>query len=172
MNKLLAACLTLGLCVALSGCKEDAAPPKDPGAATPPAGKVDDHGHDHAPAKTGGPGHGGAVIELGTTTIGQWSVRASRDEGAVTPGGDAPIDVWVTTAAGEPAKVAAVRFWVGTQGAEGAIKAKADIEDPAEPNRWHTHVEVPSPMPEGAKLWVEIEDVGGEKVAGGFDLKQ
>lgn len=116
----------------------------------------------------GGAGHGGPIIELGTTTIGPFSVRASRDQGAITPGGDAPIDVWLT--GGDISKVTAVRFWIGTEQGDQFVKAKADIEDPAEPNRWHTHAEVPSPLPAGSKLWVEIE-TGGQKQVGSFDLK-
>ncbi len=113
-------------------------------------------------------GHGGKVIELGSTTIGPFSVRASRDEGRIVAGGDAPIDVWLT---GADAEVIAVRFWIGTESAAGSVKAKADIEDPAQPNHWHTHAEVPAPLPAGSKLWVEIEAVGQGKRAGSFDLK-
>lgn len=113
-------------------------------------------------------GHHGAVIELGNATIGAFSVRASRDQGEIKPGGDAPIDVWLT---GSLDKVVAVRFWIGTQDAKGSVKAKADIEDPKEPNHWHTHAEVPSPLPPDSKIWVEIEMQGGEKSHGSFDLK-
>jgi hypothetical protein len=67
--------------------------------------------------------------------------------------------------------VIGVRFWIGSQDAKGSIKAKADIEDPKQTNHWHTHAEIPEPMPAGAKLWVEIETEGGEKTAGNFDLK-
>ena len=69
------------------------------------------------------------------------------------------------------AKATAVRFWIGTEDAKGSVKAKADIENPAEPNRWHTHAEIPNPLPAGCKLWVEIETDTGEKVVGSFDLK-
>lgn len=113
-------------------------------------------------------GHGGKIIELGSTTIGPFSVRASRDEGGIEGGGDAPIDVWLT---GSDAEVVAVRFWIGTESAAGSVKAKADIEEPAQPNHWHTHAEVPGPMPAGSKLWVEIEIEGQGKRAGSFDLK-
>ena len=113
-------------------------------------------------------GHHGPVIELGNTTIGAFSVRASRDQGEIKAGGDAPIDVWLT---GSDQKVVAVRFWIGTQDAKGSVKAKADIEDPKEPNRWHTHAEVPNPLPPDSKLWVEIETEGGQKTSGAFELE-
>ncbi len=166
--------LTSAVCLSLvlTSCKEEpAAAPAggtSPTAAkpttTPPAADR------HAPAASAG--HGGQIIELGTTKIGEWTVRASRDQGEIKAGGDTPIDVWVTTADGKPATVTAVRFWIGTEDAKGSIKAKADIEIPAEPNHWHTHAEVPSPLPAGAKLWVEIEAEGSGKKVGSFDLKQ
>jgi hypothetical protein len=118
-----------------------------------------------APAQ---PGHGGPVIDLGTSTIGPYSVHATRDGGEIKAGGDSPIDVRVT---GEGPKVAVVRFWIGTQDAAGSIKAKAEIEDPNDPNRWHTHAEVPEPLPADAALWVEIEDEKGVKSVGSFGLK-
>ena len=123
--------------------------------------------HDDATA-SGGAGHGGAIIELGSATIGAFPVRASRDQGEIKAGGDAPIDVWLT--GGDLSSVTAVRFWIGTESGAESVKAKADIEIPAEPNHWHTHAEVPSPIPAGSKLWVEIESAG-QKQIGSFELK-
>lgn len=147
------------LALPFAGCEKKAAEPPKPAAGAAPA-KADgqDHkegdGHDH--------GHGPAT-QLGEQKAGDFNVKASRD-GAITPGKDAPIDVWVT---GGTAKVAAVRFWIGTQDAKGSVKAKAEIEN----NNWHTHAEIPNPLPEGSMLWVEIEDDKGVKSVVGFDLK-
>ncbi len=139
------------------------------------APKADAHGHDHAPAAAEHDAaptvHGGAVIQLGSATIGAFDANATRDEGAIVAGKDAPIDVTITPSAGATVTVSAVRFWIGTQDAKGSVKAKADIEDPKSPNRWHTHAEIPNPIPTGAKIWVEIEDSKGAKSVGGFDLK-
>ena len=127
-----------------------------------------DDGHDHG-ADDGHGHHSGPVIALGTAQAGTFSCVVTRDGGAITPGGDAPIDATVTS--GEDTAVA-VRFWIGTEDARGSMKAKADIEDPAgAPFRWHTHAEIPSPLPEGSKLWVEIETESGEKLLVSFDLK-
>jgi hypothetical protein len=156
--------LTLSL---VTGCKQET-----PSTAGSTAKKSDDtHVHDDGTVHTDSPpaaGHGGPVIELGTTTIGPFTVRASRDKGEIKAGGDAPIDVWLT--GGDISKVTAVRFWIGTEQGDNFVKAKADIEIPSEPNHWHTHAEVPSPLPTGSKLWVEIE-VGGQKSVGSFELK-
>lgn len=140
-----------------------------PGQAGKPAAG-DDHGHAH----TEGDGHDhgdhahddghshGETVALGEQSVGGFQVKASRD-GEIKAGGDAPIDVWVTGGA----KVATVRFWIGTEDGKGSMKAKADLEG----DHWHTHVEVPSPLPEGSKLWIEIEAEGGAKSAVAFDLK-
>ncbi len=116
-------------------------------------------------------GHGGPVIQLGSTTIGSFNVMATRDEGFIVAGKDAPIDVTVTQSTDSTAKAVAVRFWIGTKDGIGSVKAKADIENPSEPNRWHTHADVPNPIPSGSQLWVEIETESNKKVTGSFDLK-
>lgn len=128
----------------------------------------DHDGHDHSDNKaadgvTKGT-HGGETIELGEATIGKFIVRASRDKGEIKAGGEAPIDVWINGGTGEGVTV--VRFWIGAQDAAGSIKAKADIEG----GKWHTHVEVPSPIPPDAKLWIEVEESGGSKSTGSFAL--
>lgn len=139
------------------GAKEAPSPAsKAPEVASPPASAV--------PSGVGG--HGGPVVELGSSRLDSFDVRASRDAGAITPGGDAPIDVWIDGGVGEG--VTAVRFWIGVEDAKGSVKAKADIED----GKWHTHAEIPSPLPAESKLWVEIEKEGGQKSRGSYELKQ
>jgi hypothetical protein len=103
-----------------------------------------------------------------TVAPGATAMRALHYGRIILAGGDAPIDVWVT---GGTAKVVGVRFWIGTEDAKGSIKAKAEIEFPAEPNHWHTHAEIPDPMPAGSKLWVEVEDDKGGRSVASFDLK-
>jgi hypothetical protein len=158
----------------LPGCKNET--PSSTGGSSAKAPKdADTHAHDDGTVHTddhaepaGGAGHGGAIIELGTATIGPFSVRASRDQGEIKAGGDVPIDVWLT--GGDISKVTAVRFWIGTEQGDQFVKAKANIEIPSEPNHWHTHAAVPNPIPAGSKLWVEIETAEGKQV-GSFDLK-
>lgn len=156
----------LPLALALTACKDKSTP-------TPPPAPANHDGHSHAPGEDhhhDDAGHHGAPIALGEQTIGAFTVVATRDEGAIVAGKDAPIDATVTSATG--AKVAAVRFWIGTEDAKGSVKARAEIEDPKNPNRWHTHAEIPSPLPEGSRLWVEVEDDKGAASVGSFDLKQ
>jgi hypothetical protein len=181
----LSRCLTIGLCAAyfnLAACERGSDQTKK-GPDTK-AGAHDDHdhgdhdhdhdhegeGHDHDHDHAGHDDHG-APIALGLASAGGFEVSASRDEGAFSAGGEAPVDVTITPAEGSAAKVAAVRFWIGTENAAGSMKAKAAIENTAEPNRWHTHVEIPDPIPAGSQLWVEIESDAGEKTVVSFDLK-
>ena len=163
---------TLSLAVAIVGCekaqekpasRESPMPAAAPSSA-PTKAESRHEGHDHS-AESAKPGHSGEVIELGTNKIGEFTLRASRDKVELKPGGDAPIDVWIDDGVGKG--VTAVRFWIGTEDAKGSIKAKADIED----GKWHTHLEIPSPMPAGSKLWVEVEESAGKKTVGSFDLK-
>jgi hypothetical protein len=172
--------LLAGSCLALvalpmSGCDKKA-PTTTPAAG---AAHADDHDHaegdghdhaehaddhDHADDHAHGDDHGhGATVALGELVVDGMTIRASRD-GDITPGGDVPIDVWVT---GGTPKVAAVRFWVGTQDAKGSVKAKAELEK----DNWHTHAEVPNPLPEASMLWVEVETDAGAKSLASFDLK-
>lgn len=145
----------------IGGCDKKPTPPGPASGGTPTHNDhahKDDDGHDH-----------GATTLLGEQTVGGeagFTIKASRD-GQIVAGKDAAIDVWVTAPGGGPAKVASVRFWIGTQDAKGSVKAKAELEK----DNWHTHAEIPSPLPAGSQLWVEVEAEGGTKSVAGFDLK-
>jgi hypothetical protein len=162
-----ATCLTgtiiLASAFAFAACEKKAPTTPQPTQTTKP---VDDHGHSHDDGHDHGHDHGGTPIALGEQTVGLFTIKATRDSGEIVAGKDSPIDATVTPTG--TAKVAAVRFWIGTQDAKGSVKAKAEIEDPKNPNGWHTHAEIPSPLPEGSKIWVEVEDDAGAKHVAGF----
>jgi hypothetical protein len=144
----------------LSGCEKKSEPTKPATSeATPtkPAGSHDGHDHDNDHDH-------GATTQLGEQSAGGFTIKASRDA-EIVAGTDAVIDAWVT---GGTDKVVAVRFWIGTQDAKGSVKSKGEFEK----DHWHTHAEIPSPLPAGSKLWVEVETNKGEKLVAGFDLKQ
>lgn len=130
-------------------------------------GHAHDAGHDHDHDHGDGHHHGGAMLALGEVSVGAFTVTASREEEPVEAGGEAGVDVTVV-AAQAAAKVAAVRLWIGLEDASGSIKARAEAHGEG---GWHTHVEAPSPLPEGSRLWVEIEDEAGGTSVGSFDLK-
>ena len=147
--------------VAATACEkkhDDKEAPAAPSASAPKKHDCEEeHGH---PA--------GPPIELGTSACGAFTVKAARDHFPMKPGCDSPIDVWLS---GGSAKVVAVRFWVGLEDAKGSIKARAAIENPAEPNHWHAHAEIPDPIPAGSKIWVEVEAEGGAKGVCSYDPK-
>ncbi|MDB5294071.1 MAG: hypothetical protein JWO31_54 [Phycisphaerales bacterium] len=163
--------LAAGLALGSAGCKDDRATTAPAPAAKPTAGG-------HSPDD--GPGHGSATVPadgttgaehhadakpLGEKTQGGLTFSAVQDE-PVKAGGEGAFDLKVT---GYPAggKPTAVRFWVGTEAGAESVKAKA-AEVSAD--NWHTHLEVPSPMPAGAKFWAEVEAPAGKQTVG-FDLK-
>jgi hypothetical protein len=163
MNRL-SIVLVVAFSAVISGCeKKSETPPTSP---APAASKPSQPATPKSEAPPPAPGgHHGAVIELGETTVDGMKVRASRDEGEIKAGGDSPIDIWVDGGLGN---AAAVRFWIGTQDAKGSIKAKAEVED----GHWHTHGEVPNPIPPDSKLWVEIEGKDAKNSVVSFDLKK
>jgi len=136
----------------LAGCGGDKPP-------APAAAHDHDHDHDHAHADAG---EHGPTTELGQVEADGFTVKVAR-EGDVKAGSDVPIDVSVTGAK----KVAAIRIWIGTEDAKGSLKAKADTEG----DHWHSHVEIPDPLPAGAKLWIEVDGDGGAKAVVSVDLK-
>jgi hypothetical protein len=101
-------------------------------------------------------------IPIGEKTVGNLKLVATMDE-PVKPGGEGAFDLVIT--GGKPK---AVRFWVGTEDAKGSVKAKAEEETA---DNWHTHAEVPDPLPPGSKFWAEVEPPAGEKFNVSFDLK-
>jgi len=168
LPNLLTAVLALGAFAVLPGCGN--------------AGSGDDHDHadhDHAEHDHDHGDHAGhdhddhdhmmvadhEMRMLGEQTVDGMTVKASRDDVEFAAGGEAPIDVWVDGGDGKTVGVTAVRFWIGTEDGRGSVKAKAAIEG----DHWHTHAEIPATLPEGAKLWVEIER-GDERSTTSFDL--
>ena len=164
--KVLTGTIILASAFTFAACEKKAPTTPQPAQTTKP---VDDHGHSHDDGHTHDDGHGhdhgGTAIALGEQSVGPFTIKASR-EGDIVAGKDAPIDATVTPTG--TAKVAAVRCWIGTQDAKGSVKAKAETEDPKNPNGWHTHAEIPSPIPADSKIWVEVEDDAGAKHVAGF----
>src|SRR5829696_3151050 len=162
MKKLVLSTL-VGLVVLSAGCdnsseSQDAGGPSAGSTASTPSGSA-------APAATqpaAAAPHN--RIPLGEKTVGSLKLVATMDAPVkAAGGGDGAFDVVIT--GGKPK---AVRFWVGTEDAKGSVKAKAEEETT---DNWHTHAEVPSPLPAGSKFWVEVEPPTAEKFVESFDLK-
>ena len=145
------------------GCKDDADQARNDNKPAPAATQSG------APAGAGakdgqkdGGDHPNAVV-LGTQTAGGLQLKATQDE-PIKAGGEGAFHLLITGGA----KPKAVRFWVGVEGGEGSAKAKAEEEGA---DNWHTHVEVPNPLPPGSKFWAEVEPQSGQKFKVSFDLK-
>ena len=154
--------------VAAVGCDRDPASTQGPATPTsPPATATQARatkGHDdHAGNDHGKPEDHPNRVELGVQKVGPLELKATQD-GPIKPGGEGAFDLVIT--GGKPK---AVRFWVGTEDAKGSVKGKAEEETP---DNWHTHVEVPDPLPPGSKFWAEVEPPTGPKFTISFDLKQ
>ena len=103
-------------------------------------------------------------LPLGEKTVGSLKLVATMDAPVkAAGGGEGAFDVVIT--GGKPK---AVRFWVGTEDAKGSVKAKAEEETT---DNWHTHAEVPQPLPPNSRFWVEVAPPTGEKFVASFDLK-
>ena len=152
----------VGIAVLSTGCNDDT--PKSSGSG-PTANPTGSGSSSPAPAATqhAAPKEEHNRLPIGETTVSGLKLVATMDE-PVKPGGEGAFDVVIT--GGTPK---AVRFWVGTENAEGSVKAKAVEEGP---DNWHTHADVPDPLPPGSKFWVEVEPQTGEPFKASFDLKQ
>lgn len=64
---------------------------------------------------------------------------------------------------GEPA---VVRAWVGDEAATDVVVTKAEFEV----DHHCAHLEVPQPLSDEAKLWVEVETADGQRLKGSTDL--
>ncbi len=117
-----------------------------PTSTPPPAEKSGDKptdGHAH-----------GKEQSLGNLTIGVHTFELVQ-LGEVKAGAEAVIDLKFP--AGKPLPPI-VRAWVGIESAAGSIKDR--IGKNGEGDGFHGHIEAPTPLPEGSKLWIEIEENG------------
>ncbi len=150
----------VGVAVLSSGCKDDDRPQPSGGGS---AANTSSGGSAPAATQQAAPGEH-RRLPIGETTKGGLKLVATMDAPIKTSGGgEGAFDVVIT--GGKPK---AVRFWVGTESGEDSVKARADEETT---DNWHTHAEVPDPLPPGSKFWVEVEPPTGETFTKSFDLK-
>ena len=129
--------------------------------------------HDHAKRDNDAPGHADDADEgdhddhshedardIGTKDAGPAKVNLTL-YGDVKAGFEAVMDVRV-----ENMKPEAVRAWVGIASGEGSIRAKLDERDGGE---FHGHVDVPTKLPEGSAVWIELEAPDGTRHRTSFE---
>ena len=150
----------VGVAVLSSGCKDDDKPQTGGGGS---AANTSSGGSAPAATQEAASGEHNRV-PVGETTMGGLKLVATMDATIMASGGgEGAFDVVIT--GGKPK---AVRFWVGTEDAKGSVKAKAEEETT---DNWHTHAEVPDPLPPHSKFWVEVEPPTGEPFTVSFDPK-
>ncbi len=130
------------LALALVGCSKAPAPTATPNAQAPAPGGHD--GHDHA---------GADRTELGKADFGEHRVTVFQVT-PIVPGKEGDFDLEF---GGTNALPATVRGWIGVESGVGSAKVRFEKETD---RRMHGHPEVPSPLPAGAKFWLEIETAG------------
>ncbi len=145
MNRLLLTVPTFLLFAA--ACSGDAPttnqPPTSP--TTGPAAMEEDHG----PPRP-----------LGKLTIGERTFEVVL-LGDLEAGKEANVDLVFASKAERPDTV---RGWVGLESAVGSRKAKLYLEGDTVV---HGHMDVPKEIPDGSKIWIEIES-GGKTAAAGI----
>ena len=104
----------------------------------------------------------GAMVSLGSVKLGEFDVQVAH-AGTVEAGKVLAVDVSFAKGKALPT----VRAWVGIESGVGSMKAKLAKEGE---DKLHGHVAVPKPMPEGAKLWLELE--GATPVLASIALKK
>lgn len=144
--------------VALSACERQPSPAPAGGSGS--HAHDDGHGHDHDHADHADDGHAhegehghGDGAALGAVEAGGFTVTV-RLAGELTPGGEVSVDIEIVG----PGELSALRVWVGREDGRGSMKARAEREG----HGYHAHVEVPEPLPEGSRLWIEVEPSSGE----------
>jgi hypothetical protein len=133
---------TLSLLLLTAACGNDAPKATAPGP-TAPAAPMDDHGTPHP---------------LGNLTIGGHTFEVIQ-EGEVQAGHEAALDLKFPAGKALPGTV---RAWIGVESGQGSMKGRLTKETE---RIVHGHIEVPKPIPEGSKVWIEIEE-NGEKLRG------
>ncbi|HMN95110.1 MAG TPA: hypothetical protein PKC43_01975 [Phycisphaerales bacterium] len=119
----------------------------------------DDHDHSHGP-----------MSALGTTSVGPFVVRVARG-GELAPGAEIVVDLWIEESPGDVVP-AAVRAWIGTEDAAGAIRVRLNREGDGPGAAWHEHLEAPATLAESPLIWIEIETPGGERHRGSIAAKE
>ena len=141
--------LTTALVVVLSACGGQEPEPQPAAPAAPQA----------APEQPGEmSAHGSPMRNFAPLTIGPYQVQPMFEDELE----DGHYNIRVT--GGE---VQAVRIWVGPEDASGVMVVRGEVEH----DYYHHHVDLPSPVTDDMRLWIEIEAPDGETYTGGTPLE-
>jgi hypothetical protein len=107
--------------------------------------------------------HHEAGPSLGTLKIGDYEIEALQ-QGKIDAGKECVFEIKIIKGAPEPK---AIRAWIGVETGRGSMKAKSHKHG----DEISIHCEVPDPVPEGSKLWIELETDAG-KTRGSLDYRK
>ena len=123
--------------------------------------KGDDHGDSHADEQADEHDHEHEEVSLGSTTVGEWTVKLAQGHGAVTAGEEGHLVVVL------PFKddgATTVRAWIGSADRNASFVGKGDYA-PSHDD-YDVHATAPDPLPQDVKWWIEIERPDGKKATG------
>ena len=136
-----------GLCLlALAACGGDHDhdhPHPHPAPGNAAAAADQGHGHEHDPAQR---------KDLGECQVGPRRIRVIR-VAAIEPGKESDFDLEF----GKEPRPETVRCWIGLESARGSRTVRFANEGESV---MHGHPEVPSPLPEGSRFWIAIQENG------------
>ncbi|MBL8727028.1 MAG: hypothetical protein JNM25_01265 [Planctomycetes bacterium] len=129
---------SLSLLALFAACGNDGKTPTSTPGPGAPAAPMNDHGTPHP---------------LGELTLGAHTFQVIQ-AGDVVAGKEAAIDLEFP--AGKPLP-GTVRAWIGLESGQGSMKGRLGKETE---RIVHGHIEVPKVIPDGSKVWIEIEANG------------
>ena len=133
----------LFITVLLASCSKRNEPePNRPGPGQP-ASKEAAHPHEH-----------GERVSLGEAKVGGLTLTVFR-LAKLEPGHELDLDLDFPAGTALPGTL---RGWIGSESGTGSMKTLFH-KDTA--TRMHGHCEVPNPLPEGSRLWLELEGSSG-----------
>ncbi len=167
----------LALPLAITGCKEEK-PKGDSTLTTTTNGDHDDdadHDHDHADGDHDHDDHDGMddddhdhgeEVDLGSTTIGPWTVECAQSHGNVEAGKEGHLVVKLPF---NDNGQTTVRAWIGTNDRLSSMVGRGEYA-PSHDD-YDIHANAPDPLPADAKWWIEIEKPDGTKAVGSIAFK-
>lgn len=168
LTKLIIASSLVGV-LSITGCGSESAPQSQDSSAH---SEDDAHDHDHAADDDGHDGHDHAADDdghgahaatrsLGSVVIAGTTLEVSAG-GELDPGAELNVNIKHI----DGPVPAEVRFWIGNEAGDGAMRSKADSSD----GDYHGHGEVPAIINADTALWIEIETSNGDRVRGSVPL--
>jgi len=123
--------------------------------------KGDDHGDSHPDEQADEHDHEHEEVSIGSTTVGEWTVKLAQGHGPVTAGEEGHLVVVL------PFKddgATTVRAWIGSADRNASFVGKGDYA-PSHDD-YDVHATAPDPLPQDVKWWIEIERPDGKKATG------